>query len=128
MKGSTMLARLQRLGVIPSFSRPAVSNDNPFVESLFRTVKYLPSYPDKGFRSLEHARTWVSGLEQWYNTEHLHCGIGYLSPASLHDGHGEQVLERRRAVYEEAKRKHPERWSGATRAWPGVDEVRLNPD
>ena len=82
IKGATMLATMQRLGVVPSFSRPNVSNDNPFSESLFRTMKYVPEYPRSGFASLEAARTWVAAFVQWYNFEHMHSGIGFVAPAA----------------------------------------------
>jgi putative transposase len=68
MKGATMLTTLQGLGVVPSFSRPSVSDDNPFSESLFRTLKYRPEYPERAFQGLEHARTWVERFVSWYNS------------------------------------------------------------
>jgi putative transposase len=126
MKGSTMLASLKRLGVMASFSRPAVSNDNPFIESLFRTVKYCPAYPYKGFESIEAARRWFETFVNWYNNEHLHSAIGYVTPASRHEGFDREVLARREAVYQQARQKNPERWSGETRNWERIDEVRLN--
>ena len=128
MKGSTMLATLQRLGIVPSFSRPHVSDDNPFSESLFRTMKYRPSYPRRPFASLAEARTWVASFVAWYNTEHLHSGIGFVTPAQRHDGHDVAILERRRRVYDAARRRRPERWARHTRAWNVVETVRLNPD
>ncbi len=66
MKGATMLATLQKLGIMPSLSRPSVSNDNPYSESLFRTLKYRPDYPVKPFDTLEDARQWVTGFVSWY--------------------------------------------------------------
>ena len=128
MKGSTMLATLQRLGIVPSFSRPRVSDDNPFSESLFRTMKYRPSYPRRPFASLAEARTWVASFVAWYNTEHLHSGIGFVTPAQRHEGHDVAILQRRRGVYEAARRCRPERWARHTRAWKAVETVRLNPD
>ena len=71
MKGATLLATLERFGVAPSFSRPSVSDDNPYSESLFKTLKYRPSYPDSAFGGLDEARQWVGRFVQWYNTEHL---------------------------------------------------------
>ncbi len=111
MKGATMLAKLQWLGVIPSFSRPSVSDDNPYSESLFRTLKYTPAYPSKPFDSLASARNWVHGFMQWYNDSHCHSGIGFVTPASRHKGEDHAILAARKAVYEQAKAKHPERWS-----------------
>ncbi|MBW2590411.1 MAG: IS3 family transposase, partial [Deltaproteobacteria bacterium] len=80
MKGATMLATLQKLGVVPSFSRPSVSNDNPYSESLFRTMKYRPEYPLKPFENIEQAQSWVDGFVFWYNTQHLHSSIRYVTP------------------------------------------------
>jgi putative transposase len=127
MKGSTMLATLQRLGVVASFSRPHVSDDNPYSEALFHTLKYRPSYPSKPFSSIEEARQWVAGFVAWYNTEHLHSAIGFVTPDDRHGGSDILRLERRRMVYERARRKHPERWSGSTRSWEHVERVILNP-
>lgn len=126
MKGATMLATLQRLGIIPSLSRPSVSNDNPFSESLFRTAKYCPLYPTKPFESREAAMTWASGFVRWYNEEHLHSGIRFVTPGSRHRGEDVGILARRHAVYEKAKREKPERWSGRTRNWNHIEEVSLN--
>jgi putative transposase len=127
MKGATMLATLQKLHVAPSFSRPSVSDDNPFSESLFKTLKYRPSYPDGAFASLEEACTWVTTFVAWYNTEHLHSGIRFVTPKSRHDGHDAEILKNRHAVYESAKLANPLRWSGQTRNWSPIEEVRLNP-
>ena len=128
MRGSTLKATMERLGVIPSYSRPHVSDDNPYSESLFRTVKYRPEYPRRPFTSLEEARAWVERFVYWYHHEHLHSAIGFVSPLDRHEGRAESILERRRAVYEAARRRHPERWStGKTRAWRTSDEVWLNP-
>lgn len=128
MKGATMLAKLQQLGVMPSFSRPSVSNDNPFSESLFRTMKYLPMYPSKPFESLEEARQWVYEFVQWYNHQHRHSALKFVTPCERHQGLDEAILAHRKAVYEEAKQRHPERWSGETRNWEQVGTVWLNPD
>ena len=127
MKGATMLATLQRLGVVPSFSRPAVSDDNPYSESLFRTLKYVPNYPDKHFESLEAAREWVHVFVTWYNDSHRHSAIGFVTPAQRHGGEDQAILQARKAVYEQARAKHPERWSGATRNWRRKNVVWLNP-
>lgn len=126
MKGATMLATMQRLGVMPSFSRPSVSNDNPFAESLFRTLKYCPLYPTKPFASLDAARTWVASFIQWYNEEHLHSGIRFTTPASHHTGMDTAILHNRARVYHAAQRTHPSRWSGATRNWTKIARVTLN--
>ena len=128
MKGSTMLATLQRLGIVASFSRPSVSDDNPYSEALFRTLKYRPWYPCHPFGNIEEARTWVASFVAWYNDEHLHSAIGFVTPDDRHMGHDGAILAKRREVYEKARRRHPERWSGATRKWDQVEVVKLNPD
>jgi putative transposase len=128
MKGATMLATLQSLGVMPSFSRPAVSNDNPFAESFFKTLKYCPAYPQHPFKDLLAAREWVGTFMHWYNEEHRHSGIKFVTPAERHAGLDTALLSKRTAVYEAAKAKHPERWSGATRNWKPILVVHLNPD
>lgn len=127
MKGATMLATLQRLGVVPSFSRPSVSDDNPYSESLFRTLKYTPAYPRKPFESLEATRQWVHRFVQWYNHEHRHSAIRYVTPSERHGGKDAVLLKRREAVYEAARKRTPQRWSGKTRNWEPVAEVWLNP-
>ena len=127
MKGATMLATLQRLGIVPSFSRPSVSDDNPYSEGLFRTLKYTPAYPRKPFDSIESARAWVYEFVAWYNHEHRHSAIKYVTPAQRHAGLDAELLEQRKAVYEAAKAAHPERWSGSTRNWARAGEVWLNP-
>jgi transposase InsO family protein len=126
MKGATMLATLQRLGVIPSFSRPKVSDDNPYSEALFKTVKYCPMFPSKPFQSLDEARLWVDDFVDWYNNKHLHSGIKFVTPANKHAGRDIEILRRRKVVYETAKLSSPNRWSGNTRNWNEVDEVFLN--
>jgi transposase InsO family protein len=127
MKGATMLATLQALGVVASFSRPSVSNDNPYSEALFRTLKYRPGYPSKPFASLEAARAWVLGFVEWYNERHLHSSIRYVTPSDRHSGADVALLEHRRAVYERARSEHPERWSGTARDWSRPAVVALNP-
>ena len=128
MKGATMLVTLQRLGVTPSFSRPASSNDNPFSESLFRTLKYRPEYPHRPFESIADARAWVERFVAWYNGEHLHSAIAYVTPSQRHEGRDEEILEQRRRTYEMACRRNPNRWTGATRSWNRIERVRLNPE
>ncbi len=127
MKGSTMLATLQRLGVVPSFSRPRVSDDNAYCESLFRTLKYRPQFPAQPFESLEHAREWVAEFVRWYNTEHRHSGIRYVTPAQRHAGLDTRILAERHQVYLSARERKPHRWTRATRDWTPVGHVRLNP-
>jgi transposase InsO family protein len=128
MKGATMLATLQALGVMPSFSRPAVSNDNPYSESLFKTLKYRPNYPNRAFESLLAARQWVGTFVHWYNHEHRHSAIRFVTPNERHAGLDTALLCKRVDVYEAAKTAHPERWSGPARNWQPVRVVHLNPD
>lgn len=128
MKGATMVATLERLGVLASFSRPGVSNDNPFSESLFRTLKYRPEYPRQPFADIPAARAWVRDFVQWYNTEHLHSAIRFVTPADRHAGRDTAILAQRHAVYTKARAARPDRWSGETRNWTPVTDVRLNPE
>ena len=129
MKGSTMLEALYALGITPSNSRPRVSNDNPYSESLFRTLKYRPNYQPKGFVTIEEARGWCARFVKWYRFEHHHSGIQYVTPAERHSGKSAQILANRHELYEAAKAAHPERWgSRSTRNWNDVTEVHLNPD
>ena len=127
MKGSTMLATLHKLGVVASFSRPHVSDDNPFSEALFRTLKYRPEYPSEAFSSLEHARVWVASFVTWYNTAHRHSAIRFVTPDERHDGRDKDILATRHCVYQLARDKNPERWSAQTRNWKPVETVTLNP-
>ena len=127
MKGATMLATMQKLGVVPSFSRPSVSNDNAFSESLFKTLKYAPAYPSKPFESVEGARQWMARFTEWYNHTHHHSGLKFVTPEQRHSGKDKAILKQRKAVYEKAKRKRPERWSGETRNWNHDAVVKLNP-
>jgi putative transposase len=127
MKGATMVATLQRLGIVPSFSRPRISDDNPFAESLFRTLKYRPEYPSSGFATAEDARAWVARFVDWYNFEHQHSGIGFVAPADRHAGRDRDILAARRATYARARRRHPERWARNSRSWERPATVTLNP-
>ena len=127
-KGSTLRAKLEFLGVSSSFSRPRVSNDNPYSESLFRTCKYCPAYPEDGFESLVVAREWMSTFVNWYNNEHRHSGAKHVTPTQRHDGTDQALLDSRHALYEQAKSMHPNPWSGSTRNWQRVEKVWLNPE
>lgn len=127
MKAATFQATLETLGIQRSYSRPRVSNDNPYSESMFRTLKYRPEYPEHGFETIEAARTWVTQLVHWYNYEHQHSGINFVTPNQCHTGVYVDVLNRRQEVYDQAKSKHPERWSKSTRDWSPHQSVALNP-
>ena len=122
------MATMQRLGVAPSRSRPAASNDNPYSESLFRTLKYRPAMPVKLFECLFQARRWVTDLVHWYNNEHRHSAIRFVTPNQSHAGQDKQLLAGRVAVYEMARQTHPQRWSKQCRNWRRLDQVHLNPD
>jgi transposase InsO family protein len=126
MKGVTMLVTMQGLGVVPSFSRPSVSDDNPFSESLFKTLKYCPMYPSKPFENIEAAKEWVDQFVTWYNTKHLHSGINFVTPESKHKGDDIMILNKRDAVYQAARARNPNRWSGETRDWNPITCVNLN--
>jgi len=127
MKGATMLATLERLGVMPSFSRPSVSNDNAYSESAFRTLKYNSRIPSRPFESLDAAREWVAQFVDWYNLEHRHSSIKFVTPDQRHRGEDDKILAGRDHVYNLARERHPERWSGNTRNWNPVGSVSLNP-
>ena len=127
-KGFTMKAKLESLGIKPSYSRPRVSNDNPYSEALFRTVKYCPTYPVKGFASIDDARQWTKTFVNWYNHEHLHSAIRFVTPVQRHTGEDREILENRSKVYLEAQKHRSERWSGGIRNWDYIDHVWLNPE
>lgn len=126
MTGFTMKAKLEELGVKQSLSRPRVSNDNAFSESLFGTMKTNPGYPEKPFKCIKKARTWVGNFVQWFNTEHRHSGISFVTPSQRHEGEQEKILFAREETYRQARASNPERWSGNVRTWNRHDQVRLN--
>jgi len=109
----------------PSYSRPGVSDDNPFSEALFRTLKYCPEYPGS-FETIQHARAWSERFVDWYNNKHLHSAIGFVTPMQRRRGEDIDILAARREVYAAARQRHPERWSGAIRRWESPRAVTLN--
>ena len=128
MKGSTLMAFLDSLNVKVSFSRPRTSNDNPYIESLFKTLKYSSGYPIR-FRDIEHAREWMADFVNWYNTKHLHSSIGYVTPKQMRDGSAVDIFKKRNEVMQMAKLKNPEYWgSRDTICWDAPEEVVLNPE
>lgn len=127
MKGATMLVTLQKLGIAASFSRPGVSDDNAQAEAFFRTLKYRPGYPSKGFITLEGARDWVKNFVHWYNHKHRHSALKFVTPAQRHAGEDHDVLRAREQLYAQARARNPERWSGAPRNWTRPGTVWLNP-
>jgi putative transposase len=128
LKATTVLAMLHSLGVKPSYSRPRVSDDNAYAEALFRTAKYRPEFPAKGFANLDDARAWAAEFVRWYNHDHRHSGIRYVSPAQRHAGEDHVILAARHALYTQAREANPARWSGSTRNWAPIGPVTLNPE
>lgn len=128
LKATTVLAMLHWLGIEPSYSRPRVSDDNAYAEALFRTAKYRPSFPARGFASLDEARAWAAGFVHWYDHEHRHSGIRYVTPALRHAGEDQAILRARHTLYTEARARNPRRWSGPTRNWAPIGAVTLNPE
>jgi putative transposase len=126
-RAATLESRLEEQGVLRSFSRPRVSNDNPFSESLFRTVKYRPDYPRSPFCRQEEACEWVMAFVDWYNHRHRHSGIGFVTPGQQHSGQAIAIARQRAAVYERARQQHPRRWSRSTRCWRQPEVVWINP-
>ena len=128
LKATTVLAMLQWLGIKPSYSRPRVSDDNAYAEALFRTAKYRPDFPLNRFADLNAARQWAVRFVQWYNHEHRHSGIRYVTPAQRHAGQDSHMLAARHALYQLARESNPRRWSRQTRNWTPVTVVTLNPE
>lgn len=108
--------------------RPRVSKDNAFSEALFQTCKYRPSYPPDGFEDLDTARRWVLNCVRWYNQQHRHDAIRYVTPEPRHDGDDHTILAARDNIYQPNKPTNPGRWPGNTRNRQPVGDVWLNPD
>ena len=128
MKGAPLLATLQQLVIVASFSQPAVSNNNPYTESLFRTLKYIPAWPLGPFKNLDAARRWVHEFVSCYNGGHQHSALKFVTPNERHERRDKTILAHRKTIYEAARKHHPERWSGATQNWKPVGEIWLNPE
>ncbi len=128
MRSYTLKAKLESLGVMSSFSRPRVSNDNPYSEALFRTCKYRPGYPQKGFVDIEKAREWVLQFVDWYNNKHYHSGLNFVTPSSRHSGQAEKIMTNRKKVYMAAKMLHPLRFNRGIRKFDLPESVTLNPE
>ena len=128
MKGATMKTTMEKLGITSSYSRPRVSNDNPFSEALFRTFKYRPNWPTKGFATKADAQNWVKSFANWYNDEHLHSAIRFVTPNARHSGDDRETLANRAILYASARARNPQRWSGKTRNWQPAGPVWLNPE
>jgi putative transposase len=128
MKGATMKTTMEKLGITSSYSRPRVSNDNPFSEALFRTFKYRPNWPTKGFATKIDSQNWVKSFANWYNDEHLHSAIRFVTPNARHRGADRKTLANRDILYTSARARNPQRWSGKTRNWQPAGPVWLNPE
>ena len=127
MRAATLESRLEELGVLRSFSRARVSNDNPYSESLFRTAKYRPDYPSRPFASKEEACQWVASFVDWYNHRHHHSGIKFVTPYQRHCGQAVDLCRHRAHVYEQARQQNPRRWSRSTRCWRQLEVALINP-
>ncbi len=126
-KGKTVKQLLQDLDIIRSFSRPRVSNDNPFSEAEFRTMKYGPNFPNR-FHSYEHARDFCRDFFPWYNDEHRHSGLAYFTPADVHYERIPELLAQRQEVLDDAFVRHPERFAGGHPQVPAPPRaVWINP-
>lgn len=128
MRSFTMQAKMRDLGVASSYSRPRVSNDNPYSEALFRTTKYHHSWPKDRFKNIADAREWVTNFVNWYNKIHKHSGIKYVTPEERHNGLDNELLANRRKTYLQAQQANPSRWRSNIRNWDYINEVSLNPE
>ena len=111
MKSKPVAFLMADLGITKSHSRPYVSNDNPYSESQFKTLKYRPEFPER-FGAIVDARLFCHPYFRWYNSEHYHSGIGFLTPEDVHYGRAEQIVKERQAVLNAAYEKHPKRFKG----------------
>jgi len=126
MRSKPVAFLLADLGVTKTHSRPHVSNDNPYSESQFRTLKYRPEFPDR-FGCIQDSRAFCQGFFRWYNEEHRHSGLGLLTPAMVHYGQAESVLQQRQAVLDVAYQLHPERFVRSAPKSPQLpSEVWIN--
>jgi transposase InsO family protein len=127
---ATLEVRLEELGVLRSFSRPRVSNDNPYSEALFRTAKYRPDYPSRPFAGKEEACQYAAAFVEWYVHEHRHSAIRFVTPQQRHSGQAAAICHQRTLVNEQAHQRHPRRWSRSVRCWqqPAVVWINEPPD
>jgi transposase InsO family protein len=127
MRGATFSVWLATLGMFLSHSRPLVKNDNPYIESFFRTLKYHAAYPGR-FRNMDEARTWMGDFIDWYNTTHRHSGLGYITPEQRRLGEDIKLFERRNETLQKAFDRHPERFpKSGPKQWKSRRVVYLNP-
>lgn len=128
MKGISLMTLLSVLKINVSFSRPRTSNDNPYIESFFKTLKYDPKYPLR-FKDINHAREWMADFVNWYNNDHLHSSVDYVTPAQMRSGEAKTIFTKRNAVMTEAKNLNPERWGKRNmKIWGAPEKVVLNPE
>jgi len=128
MRGSSLLAFLSSMDVKVSFSRPRTSNDNPFIESLFRTLKYNAKYPLR-FKDIEHVREWIADFVNWYNTQHLHSAIGYVTPEQMRSGKAMEIFRKRRECGKSESKRILKCWGKRKpHIWQYTGEVILNPE
>jgi putative transposase len=122
MRSKPVASLLADLGVIKSHSRPYVSDDNPYSESQFKTMKYRPDFPDR-FQTIEEARAHLQTFFTWYNYEHRHSGIGYVTPAAMHAGVADAIYDRRAIVLKDAFSQHPNRFKNRQPRPPAIPTV-----
>lgn len=127
MKSYTLKSKLEELGILSSYSRPRVSNDNPYSEAHFKTLKYRKGYPQEGFKTINETREWVYNFVDWYNNKHYHSGLNFLTPNSRHSGQAEEIMNNRIEVYETARKLNPQRFKKGIRNWKVIKKVALNP-
>ena len=127
MRSKTAARLLSNLGVEKTHSRPHVSNDNPFSEAQFKTLKYRPEFPGR-FGSIQEGRLFGQRFFSWYNNEHHHSGIAYLTPAQVHYGRAQEILDARHRVITAAASQHRERFvHGLPKRIEAPSAVWINP-
>ena len=126
-RAATLECRFGELGVLSSFSRSRVSNDNPYSESLFRTSKYRPDYSSRPFASTEDACRWVAVFVDRYKHRHRHSGITFVTPQQCQNDHTMEICRHLAVVYEQARQRNPRRWSRSTRCRRLPVVVWINP-
>lgn len=126
MKGMSLLALFYELGISNSYSRPRVSDDNPFIESWFKTLKTSAKYPGK-FKTISDARFWFASFVDGYNNGHSHSGLQYMTPAQVRTGQYERIAQNRNQTMRDAQKKNPLRWSNGVKQIQQKHTVCLNP-
>jgi putative transposase len=126
MRAASRESRMEELDVLRSYSRPRVSNDNPYSEALFRTVKYRPEYPRRAFASQGQVCHWIAEFIGWYKHQHRHSGIQFVAAQQRHDGLAVEISRHRAVIYERARQLNPKRWSRSTRCCRQAEVVWIN--